>query len=117
MKSRDKVLDKKYDAYVEHPRYGRYPRHTSLNPDPYNPDVHLHSNATNIQEIQKRARRILGYDFPFLTSLEAVTPTELPRIAGTAIRADTSKQNNPTVPVTHYYDVEKVCRNCKRPFI
>jgi hypothetical protein len=117
MKSQRKNLDKKYDSYVEHPRYGRYPRHTALNPNPYDPDVHLHSNATNIHEIQERAKRTLGKRLGFLAELEAITPKELRRIAGTAIHANPSMQNASTVAVTHYYDVERVCRNCKQPFI
>ncbi len=117
MKSRDKAFDKKYDSYVEHPRFGRRPRHTGLNPNPYSPDVDLHSNATNIHEIQERAVRLTGERLGFLKDLEAMTPRRLPRIAGTAVKAEPSKQNRPTVPVTHYYDVEHVCRNCRRPFI
>ena len=117
MKSREKVFDQKYDDYVEHPRYGRVPRYTALNPNPYDPAVQLHSNATNLHEIQKRAKRILGKELGFLTGFEGITPTELPRIAGTAVHANPSKQNAPTVAVTHYYDLEKVCRSCKRPFI
>jgi len=117
MKSRDKVFDKKYDAYVEHPRYGKRPRFTALNPDPYAPGVKLHGNATNVHELQKRTRRILGKDFWFMREVEKMTPAELPRISGTARKADPSKQNSPTVPVTHYYDVERICRCCKRPFI
>ena len=117
MKLRDKAFDKKYDAYVEHPRYGRYPRHTALNPNPYDLAVQLHWNATNIHEVQKCARLIVGKRLGFLTELEGIAPKGLPRIAGTAIQANPSKQNAPTVPVTHYYDLERVCCSCKRPFI
>jgi Probable zinc-ribbon domain len=39
------------------------------------------------------------------------------RIPGTAIEADLSRQTPATVPVTHYFDVKRVCRNCGRPFI
>jgi hypothetical protein len=117
MKPPDKAFDKKYDTYVEHPRYGRRPRFTALNPDPSDPVVNLHWNATNVHEIQKRTKRILGKKLGFLTPLERITPRESPRIAGTAIRADPTRQKSPTVPVTHYYDLEKICRNCKRPFI
>lgn len=39
------------------------------------------------------------------------------RIADTAIIADTSKQVSRPVPVTHYYDVKRTCRDCKRKFL
>lgn len=118
MKSRDKIFDTKYDAYVDHPRYGKRPRFTALNPNPYDPDVLLHPNATNLQEINKRYRRIMGEDDPLLRELgKSIGSRKLDRIAGTAVKADPSKQHRSTVPVTHYYDVERVCRSCKRPFI
>ena len=117
MKSRDQALDKKYDTYVEHPRFGRSPLHTGLNPDPYSVAVQLHGNATNIREIQKKYECLTGERLGYLKEVEAIAPTKLPRIAGTALVAEPSRQNSPTVPVTHYYDVERVCRNCTRPFI
>jgi hypothetical protein len=117
MKSKDKSLDKKYDAYVEHPRYGKRPRFTALNPDPHDPVVNFHWNATNVHEIQKRVQRIFGKKDDILKPLEEIMPRALPRVPCTAIKADTSKQKHPTVPVTHYYDLERVCRSCKRPFI
>jgi uncharacterized protein YbaR (Trm112 family) len=39
------------------------------------------------------------------------------KICGTAVKADTSKQRNATVPFPYYYDVEAVCEKCGRPFI
>ena len=117
MKSRDQAFDKKYDTYVEHPRFGRSPRYTGLNPDPYSVAVQLHWNATNVHESQRKLVRLTGKRLGYLKDVEAITPTELPRIAGTAIVADPSKQNSPTVPVTCYYDLERVCRSCTRPFI
>lgn len=118
VRARDKAFDSKYDKYVEHPRYGRRPHYTGLNPDPYDIlHVHLHSNATNIHELQKIHVHLFGKRDGLLKGLEAITPEELRRIAGTAILANPSKQNRPTVPVTHYYDIECVCRNCRRQFI
>jgi hypothetical protein len=84
MKSRNQAPDKKYDAYVEHPRHGQRPRRTGLDPSPYGWKVQLDPNA---------------------------------RIPGTALKANPDKQNHPTVPVSHYYDIEKVCRDCERHFI
>lgn len=78
-----------FDAYVEHPRYGRHPHFTGENPQTdYGGAVFLHWHS----------------------------PEET-RIADTAIAADPSKQPDATVPVTHYYDVRRVCRDCHRPFI
>jgi hypothetical protein len=79
-----------YNDFVTHPRYGRRPRITGLNPaTDYatgNPFLHWHS------------------------------PEEC-RIANTAVPADVSRQSPATVPVTHYVDVRRRCRDCDRPFI
>jgi len=116
MKSPIPKTDKKYENYAEHPRYGRGPRKTGLNPSPYDLNVRLHSNATTIKEIQKKFGQV-GIKIPFLKELMEVRPEEPGRINGTAIKADPKKQKHPTVPVTHYYDIEKICRNCQRHFI
>ncbi|MEK7781116.1 MAG: zinc-ribbon domain containing protein [Verrucomicrobiota bacterium] len=117
MKSKDKIPNKKYDAYVEHPRYGRAPHYTGLNVNPYDLNVQLHSNATNVHELQRRAVQVFGKKLDFMTPVEQIMPKTVARIPGTAIPADPSRQNRPTVPVTHYYDIKKVCRDCKEPFI
>jgi hypothetical protein len=107
----------RYDSFVEHPRYGRGPRYTNSNPSPYDPEVQLHWNATNIGEIEKRTTRMLGHKFGFITRWRHASHEELHRISWTAIEADPSRQNAPTVPVTHYFDLERKCRKCNRPFI
>lgn len=38
-------------------------------------------------------------------------------IPGTAVEADLSRQTPSTIPVTHYYDIERVCRDCGRLFV
>lgn len=38
-------------------------------------------------------------------------------VPGTAMEADLSRQTPATVPVTHYYDIDKLCRDCGRRFI
>jgi hypothetical protein len=83
----DRIKDK-YADYVEHPRFGRYPHVTGLNPesDLTTGKPFLHWNATA-------------------------------RIPNTAIEADLTRQSRATVPVTHYYDVSRECRDCGRPFI
>ncbi|MEZ6136779.1 MAG: zinc-ribbon domain containing protein [Pirellulaceae bacterium] len=39
------------------------------------------------------------------------------RIPDTAIEANTDRQPNATVPVTHYFDLKRKCRDCGRNFI
>lgn len=39
------------------------------------------------------------------------------RIPNTAVAADVSRQLFTTLPVTHYFDVRRVCRDCRRPFL
>jgi hypothetical protein len=83
-----------YDAYVEHPRFGRGPRITGFNPEtnydvaPGQPLVKLHWHS----------------------------PPDR-RIANTAVKADVSKQIFTTLPVTHYFDSKRTCYRCQRPFI
>jgi hypothetical protein len=106
--------EKDYSTYVEHPRYGRSPRYTGLDIRPFSPGVTLHAKAVSGAEIC----RGLGESWAKLLGVEALkAQKETPRIPGTAILADPSRQNNPTYPATHYYDLERVCRDCKRPFI
>lgn len=83
------MADTKYAAFVEHPRYGRGPRYTGLNPQT---------------------------DFRGITFLHWHSPAAC-RIPNTAIAADVTKQTRATVPVTHYYDVERQCQDCQRMFI
>jgi hypothetical protein len=77
-----------YDNYVEHPRFGRSPHVTGLNPqtDLTTGKPFVRWNATD-------------------------------RIPNTAIEADLTLQSRATVPVRHYYDVRRQCRDCGRPFI
>ncbi|WP_366929827.1 zinc-ribbon domain containing protein [uncultured Thiodictyon sp.] len=77
-----------YSKFVDHPRYGRLPRMTGLNPDTNYTDVFLHWHSA------KECR-----------------------IPNTAIRADLSRQTPATVQVTHYFDVRRQCRDCDKPFI
>ena len=79
--------DDTYDSFVEHPRYGKRPKVTGLNPRSDDKGVFLHRNS----------------------SVEC-------RIPGTAIQADLSRQTPATVTVTHYFDVKRIC-DCGRSFI
>lgn len=77
-----------YSDYVEHPRFGRWPRLTELNPDATDGTVFCHWHS----------------------------PPGV-RVPDTAIAADVTKQSAATVPVTHYFDARRVCRKCERPFL
>ena len=79
-----------YSGYLEHPRYGRVPRITGINPSDakYSEGVFFHWH-----------------------SREGV------RIPNTAIVANIDKQAPATIHVTHYFDSRRVCRKCGAHFI
>jgi len=81
-------MKREYEDHVEHPRFGRYPRVTGLNPE---------SNFTT------------GHPFLHWNAVD--------RIPNTAVEADLSRQSPAMVAVTHYYDVKRTCRDCGKPFI
>jgi len=107
--------DDKYGQYVDHPQYGRGPRYTGLNPSPFVNDVSLHWHSLNVGETdhwsdvlnRPRQRHHDSRD----------SDRRIIRIPNTAIVADLSRQSACTVPITHYFDVERVCLDCRRPFI
>lgn len=79
--------------FVNHPRYGRRPHITGLNPETaYDVEYGVHTN------------------------IHWHSPKKC-RIPNTAIPADLARQVPATVPVTHYYDVKRQCRDCGRSFI
>lgn len=84
-----KATPDEYADFVDHPRYGRRPHVTGLNPE-----------------------TVFGGD----TFLHWHSPRES-RIPNTAIPADLSRQAPATVPVTHYFDLKRQCRDCGRAFI
>jgi hypothetical protein len=79
---------REYNEFVEHPRFGRGPRFTSIRLGPVPPGYRL----TN-----------------YYISSDIVW--------GTAIAADLERQSYAAVPVLYYFDVERVCLDCGRPFI
>ena len=104
-----------YADDVEHPRFGRGPRFTGLDPNPHSEDVHLHwingprspqFDAAHLDEME----RILGWR----PTIHDCGTCLVPR---TAVKADLSRQSRATVPVTHYYDLDKRCLDCGRRFI
>ena len=105
-----------YETYVNHPRYGRGPRFTGVDPDIRDPNIQLHWNATSGDEIKRRYEAITGEKWPF-DDIYIASIGRIARIPGTATPADLSRQTRATVPVTHYYDLERTCRDCKKPFI
>jgi hypothetical protein len=78
-----------YTTFVTHPRYGQRPRVTGLSPEP--------DAAGNV-------------------FIHWHSPSES-RIQGTAIVADLARQTPATIPVTHYFDAKRDCRDCGRPFL
>jgi hypothetical protein len=76
-----------YANYVEHPRYGRGPRFTGLQPG----------------AIPLGYRRTIYHD-------EGL-------IEGTAIAADLDWQSWSPVPVLYYFDLKRTCADCARPFL
>ena len=100
-----------YVDHVEHPRYGKCPRLTDLDLDPESPAVRPHWNTRCISPaVRKEMERLLGCSPTFPDDGTRV-------IRGTGVAADLSRQAPATVSVTHYFDVEKVCRDCGRRFI
>lgn len=100
-----------YAQHVRHPRFGKAPRFTGLDPDSNSPAVHLHWNTRHFTEAQLRTlERLLGWHPTFPDDGTRMVP-------GTAIESDLSRQTPATVPVTHYYDLDKVCRDCGLRFI
>lgn len=104
-----------YSEYVDHPRYGRIPNITGLNPHPSDPGVHLHWNSVTGREVIQRFESITGRKWPHSDAAEAFDVAR--RIPNTAIAADLTRQTPATIPVTHYFDLERLCRDCNRPFI
>jgi hypothetical protein len=104
-------MDSKYADYVEHPRYGKGPVYTALNPDRNDPGVHLHwRTGIHSDPVIDAMRETFGKELP-------LPPGHSGAISGTAVAADLSRQTRATFPVTHYYDEDRVCRDCGRRFI
>ena len=80
----------KYDSYVEHPRFGRGPRITGLNV---------------IEDLSNPQGPLLW-----------IYPPES-KIPNTGIVANTELQKINSFPTHYYFDQERVCLDCKHPFI
>ncbi len=83
--------------YVPHPRFGDEPLLTGLNPCATDAGVHLHwHNEIACEYSWSRPSRA---------------------IPGTAVLANTEAQFEALFPVTHYFDLERVCLDCQKPFL
>jgi hypothetical protein len=114
MEKRQENKTDKYDEFVDHPRYGRRPKITGLNPNPTDRGVHLHWNTTTHEEIVAQYEAAIGKKWPYG---DWSSYSETTRIPNTAIVADLSRQTPATIPVTHYFDLERTCLDCRRSFI
>ena len=98
-----------YSNYVDHPRWGRSPRISGDNPDSQRAGVHLHwINGPLVRSPQAPDPSLRGHYW-----VEDGSRT----VENTAIRADLTKQSAATVPVTHYFDLDKQCLDCGRRFL
>ncbi len=66
-------------------------------------------------EIVAQWESAIGEQYPYGRSRAGSDRTC--RIANTAIVADLNRQSPAAVPVTHYFDLERKCRDCGRRFI
>src|SRR5262245_55821329 len=77
-----------YASYVEHPRFGRGPRLTGLNP------TRAHTSFAHL-----------------------LNPGHGKPIPSTAIEANPDRQAPRAGGVAYYWDFRRVCVDCARPFI
>lgn len=104
-----------YAAFVEHPRFGRNPNFTGLDPSPADDDANLHWNTTSPNELAAQWKAATSQEWSFNDLPNGSCPTA--RIPNTAVVADLARQTPATVPVTHYFDLEHKCCDCGRPYI
>ena len=107
-----------YAHFVEHPRYGRGPRITGLDPKPSDPGIRLNWWAGTHEERTAQHREM--YSAPLSEWwMQRYNDRTIygNRIPSTAVAADLERQTPATYAVTHYCDVERLCRDCRRPFI
>jgi len=81
------ALDDKYAEFVSHPRYGSGPRFSGVRPERAPPGC-----------------RQMGFG-------------SYPPVQGTAVKADVERQSSCPVPVAYYFDAERICQDCQRPFL
>ena len=104
-------MPKAQNGYVEHPRYGPVPRYTGLDADMNSREVHLH------YRLRTYTRPLLDYFRRAGQQVPEIGEDDPKLIPSTAIAADLTKQTPATVPVSHYYDEERRCIECRRLFV
>jgi len=99
-----------YDRYVDHPRYGKRPRVTGNSPTEDSGAVHLHWHNGPFYGDDSVPRQWRDFPRDFWDDGTRTVPD-------TAIAADLDAQAPATGGVTHYFDLDKVCRDCRRRFL
>jgi hypothetical protein len=105
----------KYAEFADHPRYGSWPNVTGLNPQPTDRGVDLGSNASSNEELRERLEPL--FEDKWVYDYLSANIRHSKRIPNTAIKADLSQQPRAVIPVTHYFDLERQCRDCDQKFI
>lgn len=100
-------IPKRRTYYVLHPRYGSLPRVTGLDVENGKDEVYLRCWTAAELESWTGKNSFYGINPEHIGCL----------IPGTAIVADPSRQVASSIPVTHYYDIERKCRDCGHRFI
>ena len=101
------LIPKRRTHYVPHPRYGSQPRLTGLNVEKFKDGVYIRCWTATELESWTRKNSFYGIDPAHIGCL----------IPGTAIVADPSRQVGSSMASTHYYDIERKCRDCGQLFI
>ena len=105
-KARKSIPESKW-AFVSHPRYGDKPRYTGLDVRNLHDGVYIRCWTEGELEAWVAKHRYTWIDPATVGSL----------IPGTAIVADPSRQHGSCILNTHYYDIQRKCRDCGRMFI
>ena len=96
--------------YVEHPRFGRSPRFTGVAKAPNAAYVYLFQAGRLLTE--RETQRLALF-----TRRIWIAGNHLHLVPGTAIVANPLRQKKATIPATHYFDLDKVCRSCRKRFL
>jgi hypothetical protein len=92
---------------VEHPRYGSQPWVTGLNVKKWSNDVYFRAWTKAELDARRNDKGWVGINLDYIGFL----------IPGTAIAGDPAKQHGSCMLNTHYYDIERKCRDCGRLFL
>jgi len=96
-----------YKNYADHPRYGRGPRVTGLNPKDTT-EKYQHLTGDELENSGFYEEEYVSFHWH---------SQEKYRIANTAVVADESKLGDISVGVSYYFDVKRNCLDCKKTFI